>query len=249
MAQQKKSMIIGRHPVVEAIKTGQAMDKLILQQGVRGDFEKEIRWLSKRYTIPLQVVPKERMNKFTRANHQGIIGLLSLLPYYRLEDLLPTIYEQSAVPLILLLDGITDVRNFGAIARSAECCGVHGIVIPKKGAAQINAEAIKTSAGALTKIPICRENSLSAAIDFLILSGIQVLATDLTASQAIQETDFTLPTAIVLGAEGEGVSPAILQTVAQNIIIPQVGTSNSFNVSVAAGIILYEVLRQRLVAV
>lgn len=246
MERHKKSMIIGRHPIVDAIKSGQPMDKLILQQGVRGEFEKEIRWLSKRNNIPLQVVPKERMNKFSRANHQGIIGFLSLLPYYRLEDLLPTIYERSETPLILLLDGVTDIRNFGAIARSAECCGVQGIVIPKKGAAQINADAIKTSAGALTKLPICRENSLSGAIDFLELSGIQVLATDLEASEPIHQVDFSLPTAIILGAEGEGVSPAILRKVKQKIIIPQVGTTNSFNVSVAAGIVLYEALRQRL---
>ncbi|MEM9824715.1 MAG: 23S rRNA (guanosine(2251)-2'-O)-methyltransferase RlmB [Bacteroidota bacterium] len=238
-------MIIGRHPIVEAIKAGQPIDKLILQQGVRGDFEKEIRYLSKRNNIPLQVVPKERMKKFSRANHQGVIGFLSLLPYYRLEDLLPMIYEKSEVPLLLLLDGVTDVRNFGAIARSAECSGVHGIVIPKKGAAQINAEAIKTSAGALTKIPICRETSLSAAIDFLELSGIQVLATDLKAAKPIFDLDFTLPTAIVMGAEGEGISPAILRKVQQSIIIPQVGTTDSFNVSVAAGIVLYEVMRQR----
>ncbi len=238
-------MIIGRHPIVDAIKSGQPIDKLILQKGVRGEFEKEIRWLTKQHNIPLQVVPKERMGKFSRGNHQGIIGFLSLLPYYRLEDLLPTIYEKSETPLILLLDGVTDVRNFGAIARSAECCGVHGLVIPKKGAAQINEEAIKTSAGALTKIPICRENSLSAAIDFLELSGIQVLATDLQASTPIQKIDFSLPTAIILGAEGEGISPAILRKVNQNIIIPQIGTTNSFNVSVAAGIVLYEVTRQR----
>ena len=246
MAQHKKSMIIGRHPVVEAIQSGQAMDKLILQQGVRGEFEKEIRGLSKRFNIPMQVVPKERMNKISRANHQGIIGFLSMLPYYRLEDVLPGIYEKSETPLIILLDGVTDVRNFGAIARSAECCGVHTIVVPKKGSAQINAEAIKTSAGALTKIPICRESSLSAAIDFLILSGIQVLASSLEASKPIFEIDLSLPTAIVMGAEGEGVSPAILRKVEQNIIIPQVGSTDSFNVSVATGIILYEVVRQRI---
>lgn len=246
MQNNQKNTIYGRHPVVDAIKSGSTFDKLILQQGIRGEFEKEIRWLSRQHRIPLQVVPKERMGKFTKGNHQGIIGLLSLIAYQRLENILPLIYEQSEVPLILLLDGVTDVRNFGAIARSAEICGVHALVIPQKKSAQINAEALKTSAGALTRISVCREGSLIKAIEYLQQSGIPVLASDLQASQKIFELDLTAPVALVVGSEGEGISKAVAKQVDQRFIIPQIGATDSFNVSVATGIMLYEVMRQRI---
>ena len=245
MASKKSQLIFGRHPIMDSIKSGNALDKVLLQTGTRGPFEKEIRQLCKRNNIPLKMVPKERLDKITRSNHQGIIAFLSLLTYYSLEDLLPMAFESSEAPLILLLDGVTDVRNFGAIARSAEISGVNGIVIPKKGAAQINAEAMKTSAGALAKIPICRESSLSAAIDLLQLSGVQILASELEASEPIYEIDLTLPTAIIMGSEDQGVHPNLLRKVNQRIIIPQKGETDSFNVSVATGIILYEVMRQR----
>lgn len=241
----KKSIIYGRHPVVDAIKSGTSIDKVILQQGIRGEFEKEIRQLTKAHNVPLQVAPKERLSKFSRGNHQGVIGLLSLISYYQLEDVLPMIYEKSETPLILILDGVTDVRNFGAIARSAEVCGVHALVIPQRGTAQINAEALKTSAGALTRIPVCREKSLVTAMDYLQLSGIQTFASDLKASKKIFELDLTQPVAMVIGSEDEGVSRAILNRVSQNFIIPQRGETDSFNVSVATGIMLYEVMRQR----
>lgn len=243
---EKKSLIYGRHPVIDAIESGTPFDKLMLQKGIHGDFERSIRHLSKAFNIPLQVVPKERLNKFVKGNHQGIVGWLSVLRYYRLEDVLPLVYERSETPLFLLLDGVTDVRNFGAIARSAEICGVHAIIIPKKGSAQINEEAMKTSAGALSKIHVCRETSIKAAIEWLQLSGIRVVATDLQAATPIQESNFVDPLAIVLGSEGDGVSAPILRAVDEKVIIPQVGTTNSFNVSVSAGILLYEVLRQRL---
>lgn len=246
MKAQNKSMIFGRHPVVDAIKTGTPFDKLILQQGTRGEFEKEIRKLSKQFNIPLQYAPKERIGKMVRGNHQGIIGFLSLINYYRLEDVLPMIYEKSETPIIVLLDGVTDIRNFGAIARSAEVCGVHALVIPQKGNAQINADAIKTSAGALTKIPICRETSILAAVEYLQLSGIQVMASDLQGEKKVDEIDWKLPSAMVIGSEGDGVSKHVLRKVNEKFIIPQVGTTDSFNVSVAAGIMLYECLRQRM---
>lgn len=245
MSKQSKKLIYGRHPVMDALNSGTPMDKLILQQGVRGDFERDIRKLSKKLNIPLQVVPKERMKAITSGNHQGIIGMMSLLTYYRVEDILPMVYEQSESPLLLLLDGVTDVRNFGAIARSAECSGVHALVIPKKGAAQINAEALKTSAGALNIIPVCRESSLSAAIEQLQMAGVQVFASDLKAEKEIYDMDFSGPVAIVVGSEGEGVSRPILNKVDETFIIPQKGNTDSFNVSVASGIMLYEVMRQR----
>lgn len=245
MQTNQKNIIFGRHPVVDAIRSGTPIDKLILQQGTRGEFEKEIRQLSRKFNIPLQVVPKERMGKFTRSNHQGIIGLLSAITYYKLEDVLPMIYEKSETPLILILDGVTDVRNFGAIARTAECSGVHAIVIPQKGSAQINADAIKTSAGALTKIPVCRERNIKGVIEFLQLSGIQVLASDLQAKKVIYELDMTLPTALIIGSEHKGIHPTTRDKADETFIIPQKGTTDSFNVSVAAGMMLYEVLRQR----
>lgn len=241
----KKQLISGRHPVVEAIERGTPFDKLILQQGVRGDFEKEIRQLSKAFNIPLQVVPKERLSKLVRGNHQGIVGLISLITYNKLEDVLPLVYENSEIPLFVILDGITDVRNMGAIARSAECCGVNGLIIGKKGNAPINAEAIKSSAGALMKIPVCRENSLVNAVEYLQHSGIKVLASDLKADKMIYDVDLTGPAALIIGAEGPGVSKALLEKSDESFIIPQKGETDSFNASVATGIMLYEVLRQR----
>jgi len=246
MGNQSKNMIFGRHPVLDAIKTGTPIDKLLLQQGVRGDFEREIRYLSKQNNIPLQVIPKERLQKYTRGNHQGIVGILSFLDYYKLEDVLPTIYEKSENPLFLLLDGVTDVRNFGAIARSAELCGVHAIVIPQKGSAQVTADAIKTSAGALTNMVVCREKTISGAIDFLVMNGISIHVSSLGASQQLHELNLTEPTAIVMGSEGDGVSQPILKKIENHFIIPQLGVTDSFNVSVATGIILYEVMRQRM---
>lgn len=242
----KKTLIFGRHPVVEAITAGESLERIMLQQGTRGDFEKTIRQLSKKHHIPLQIVPKERLNKFTRSNHQGIVGLLANIRYYKVEDVLPMIYEKGETPLLAILDGVTDVRNFGAIARSALCCGVHTIIIPTKGVAQINSEAIKTSAGALHQIPVCRELSLIKTIEQLQLSGIQVLASDLQANAYIQTVDLSLPTAVVLGSEGEGVSQSVLKQVNQRFIIPQKELTDSFNVAVASGIIFYEAMRQRL---
>ncbi len=242
---EKDLMIYGRQPVLDAIEAGKTVDKLLLQQGTRGDFEKEIRQLGREHGIPVQVVPKERLNKFVRGNHQGIIGFLSLVAYYRLEDVLPGIFESGQTPLILLLDGITDVRNFGAIARSAEIAGAQTIVTSLKGSAQINADAMKTSAGALAKIPVCRETSIMAAVELLQASGVHVFASDLQASKMVFEMDFRQPTAVIIGSEGEGVNPALLRQADELFVIPQVGTTDSFNVSVATGIILYETMRQR----
>ena len=239
------NLIFGRHPVIDAIKSGKTIDKVLLQQDVAGAFAKEVRQLCKKKFIPIQMVPKERMNRFVRGNHQGVLCWLSLIEYQRLADILPMVYEQSQTPLFLLLDGITDVRNFGAIARSAEVLGVHAIVIPRKKSAQITPDAIKTSAGALMDIPVCREPSIVASIEYLQQSGVQVFASDLQARRAMNEIDFSVPTALVIGAEDRGVSPSILRMVDKTFIIPQVGKTDSLNVSVATGIMLYEVLQQR----
>lgn len=243
---QNKQIIFGRHPVVDAINAGKRFEKLYLQRGTHGEFEKEIRALAKAHGIPLQYVPKERMSRLTKGNHQGIVGLLSLIPYYKLEDVIPGIYEKGENPLVLILDGVTDVRNFGAIARSAEVCGAHTLVVPGSGGAPVNADAVKTSAGALLRLPVCRENSLVSAVELLQQSGVAVYASDLKATQPIFELDFTGPVAFVIGAEDTGVSPGLLSRVNDCFIIPQKGQTDSLNVSVATGIMLYEVLRQRM---
>jgi 23S rRNA (guanosine2251-2'-O)-methyltransferase len=240
------TIIYGRHPVMDALKGGEPIDKIVLQQGVRGDFERELRRATKIANIPLQVIPKERLNYLVKGNHQGVAAWMSMLRYYRLEDVLPGIYEKGEMPLLLLLDGVTDVRNFGAIARSAELLGVHAIIIAKKGSAQINAEAIKTSAGALTNIAVCRESSLINAIEQLQTNGIQVMASSLQASDMLYDLDLTQPVAFVMGSEGKGISPPVLRACDRDFIIPQLGTTDSFNVSVATGVILYEATRQRI---
>lgn len=232
---------------MDAIKAGQVLDKVFLQQGMTGDVEKAIRQVTKQYGVPLQYVPKERLSKMTNGNnHQGVVGIMSVINYHRLSSLLPIIFEQTEAPLILLLDGITDVRNFGAIARSAVCCGVHTIVIPMKGGAQINADAMKASAGALNYLPICRENNLLQSVEQLQLAGITVMASALSSKKQLFEVNLTQPTAIILGSEGEGVGANLLQKSDEQFIIPQKELTNSFNVSVAAGIILYEAMRQRI---
>lgn len=248
MAIEKSQLIFGRHPVLEAITSGRTLDRIYLQRGIRGEFEKEVRLLSREHRITLQVVPKERLSKWTTKNHQGVVAIASLLPYYQLEDILPTVYEKGETPLFLLLDGITDVRNVGAIARSAVCCGVHALIMPQKNNAQLNAEAIKTSAGALQHLTICRPVSLMNTLDFLHQNGVQTLASSLEANTTLPELELTNPSAVVLGSEDQGVSPAVLKQTMQQFIIPQTTLTNSFNVSVASGIILYEAMRQRLSA-
>lgn len=246
MAKKEINIIYGRHPIIDSIKAGQAFDKIMLQQGIRGEYEKELRYTCRQFDIPLQVVPKERLNRFTKSNHQGVIGFISLITYQSLENVLPAIYENSETPLLLILDGVTDVRNFGAIARTAEIAGVHAIIVPKKGAALINSDAIKTSAGALTKIAVCRETSLFTVVEFLQNSGVQVFASDLQAEKMSYKLDFTVPTALIIGSEDLGVQEGLLRRADETFIIPQVGTTDSYNVSVATGMMLYEVIRQRL---
>lgn len=242
----KDKLIYGRHPIMDAIENGASIDKIMLSQAVKGDYEKELRKLCKERNIPLHIVPKDRISNVTQKNHQGVLGFLSFLEYQLIEDVFPLIYEKGEVPLILVLDSITDVRNMGAIARSAEAMGVHALVIPFKKTAQINAEALKTSAGALTKIPVCRTASLGNAIDYLLMNGLQVVAAELRGKDTLEELDLTLPTAIVMGSEDEGVRPHILRKATSWFRIPMLGTTDSFNVSVAAGIVLYETIRQRI---
>ncbi len=241
------TIIYGRHPITEAIKAGKAFEKIMIQQGLRGEMEIEIRKLSRENQIPLSIVPQEKLNKMANgANHQGLVGFMALVSYLTLEDVLPHIFERGEVPLLLLLDGITDVRNFGAIARTAEVMGVHAIVVQQKGGALINADAIKASAGALNRMTVCREKTMSAVLDYLAQSGVRVIASDLKATQKLFDVDLTLPTAIIIGSEDVGVNGNFLRRSDETFIIPQVGAMDSLNVSVATGIILYEVVKQRI---
>jgi 23S rRNA (guanosine2251-2'-O)-methyltransferase len=239
------NMIIGRNPVEEALESDLELDKVFLQVGTRGEFEKLIRKACQKKNIPMVVVPKEKLNSFFRGNHQGVIAVASLITYQKLEDILPQAYEKSNHPLFILLDGITDVRNFGAIARSAEAFGAHAMVIAKKGGTLITEDAIKASAGALLRLPVCREQSMSQAVEYLQDSGVSIYCADLSATHPLDQVDFNMPVAIVMGAEGRGVNPDLLNQIKQRFIIPQIGQTESLNVSVATGIILYEINRQR----
>lgn len=245
MQENYKEIIFGRHPVLDAVRAGLNVDKIMLQQGTRGEFEKEVRSLCKSVGIPLLVVPKERFGKWVQGNHQGIVAFIAPVPFHRLEDVLPGLFERGETPLLMVLDGITDVRNFGAIARTAEVCGAHALVVPAKKTALINAEAMKASAGALSHIPVCKEPSLVNALEYVKQSGVQVLVSDLQATSFLFDLELQGPVAFVLGAEGEGISPAISQLADKEFIIPQVGKTDSLNVSVAAGMMLYEAVRQR----
>lgn len=244
----KTKSIYGRHPVLDALKAGDIQfEKILIQQGTRGDFEKTIRSLTRDRQIPLSFVPKEKLNRYSNNNtHQGVLAFVAEVEYQKLENVLPHLYEKGETPLFLLLDGITDVRNFGAIARSAACTGVHAIVIPMKGAAQINAEAMKTSAGTLSKIAVCREASISGAIDLLQQSGVQIYASSLEAESGLRQLDWKAPCAIVIGSEEKGVNSNFIGRADACFKIPQTNATDSFNVSVASGIILYEAMTGRM---
>ena len=203
--------------------------------------------LLKQNNIPYQYVPVEKLNRLTQKNHQGVVGYISSIGYYKIQDVLPTVFEEGKVPLLLILDRITDVRNFGAIARTAECSGVNAIIIPSRGSAQINADAIKTSTGALQKIPVCKEENLKSTIDYLHECGLQVIACTEKTTDYYFQIDFTVPTAIIMGSEEDGILNEYLQKSDGKAKIPLMGEIGSLNVSVAAGIILYEAVSQRLV--
>ncbi len=196
--------------------------------------------------IPMQVVPDERLNRITRKNHQGVIAMMSAIEYARLDTLLPSLFDDGVLPFILVLDGITDVRNFGAIARTAECCAVNAIVIPAHGSVSVGADAVKTSAGALNHIPVCREESITKAVKYLQESGCQIVASTEKSSQNYTTGDYTTPLALVMGAEGTGISAEVLRIADTRAAIPMFGNIGSLNVGVAAGVMMYEVVRQRL---
>jgi len=241
----KKDILFGIHPVISAIQTGKSVSKVLLQQGTSGEGMAEVRSLANEHGIPVQMVPLVRLNKFIKANHQGVIAFMSQLEYQHIEDIIPQIFERGQIPLLVVLDQITDVRNLGAIARSAECAGAHAIIVPEKGTAEMNADAIKTSAGALLKIPVCRVKNLKITLHFLRQSGLHLIACTEKGNQNYAKCDFTLPTAIIMGNEQTGISPEVIRIADQLGKISMVGTTGSLNVSVAAGIFLFEAVRQR----
>ena len=240
----RNNLIFGMHPLLEALEAGREIDKILLKRGLRSDEVSRIMALARERIIPRQMVPEERLSRLTRGQHQGVIAFISEIEYTSLEQLIPMIYEQGRSPFVVLLDGLTDVRNFGAIARTAECAGVDALIIPERGSVSVTADAIKTSAGALHRLPVCRVSSIASAVALLQQSGLQVVAASEKASDLYTETDLRLPLGLVLGAEDHGVSTDVLRMVDRIVRIPQVGAIGSLNVSVAAGILIYEVVRQ-----
>jgi len=240
-----KSFIYGLRPVQEAIESGAPIDKVLIKEGLKHGFFRAFFAAVRKYEIPYQFVPQAKLNSITQKNHQGAVALMAPVEFQHIEDIIPGIFEKGKVPFIVLLDQLTDVRNFGAIVRTAECAGVHSIVISGKHFARIGPDAAKTSAGALYKIPLCRVSSLAALVDFLQKSGIQVVAVTEKASSNYVNLDFQIPTALVMGSEDQGISASLLKKIDQAVKIPVNGDLASLNVSVAAGIMMYEVVRQR----
>lgn len=240
----KPNLIFGMHPLLEALEAGREIDKILLKRGLRSEEVSRISTLARERTIPLQIVPEERLTRLTRKQHQGVIAFISEIEYTPLETLIPMLYEAGRSPFVLLLDGLTDVRNFGAIARTAECAGVDALIIPERGSVTVTADAIKTSAGALHRLPVCRVSSIMSAVSLLQASGLKIVAASEKARDVYTETELRLPLGLVLGAEDEGVSEEVLRRADHIVRIPQVGAIGSLNVSVAAGILIYEIVRQ-----
>ena len=242
----KKNIIVGRNPVVEALKNAQTIDKILLSKNASGDVINEIRLLAKNNNVPVQYVPIEKINSLTNVQHQGVVAFKSAVRYQDLQQVIDWVIEKGEAPLFIILDGVTDVRNIGAIARTAVCCGAHAIIIPDKGVGALNEDAVKTSAGALEQINICRVNSLMKAVDELHLNGIKVYASEMTAKQKLYNLELTEPCAIVMGGEEKGVYPALMKICDETFHIPMTNQFESLNVSVAAGMILYESMKQRM---
>lgn len=239
----KEDFVFGIQSVLETLKSDKEIDKLLLQKDLK-HFE-EIEILAKQRGVPIQKVPLEKLSRVTMKNHQGAIAFVSTVNFAILSNVVTSAFESGDVPLILMLDRVTDVRNFGAICRSAECSGVHAIVLPARGAAQINGDAMKTSSGALNFVPVCRENDLWNAIKYLKNSGFQVVACTEKSHDFVYKADYTLPTVIIMGSEEDGISENLLVEADARVKIPLKGRVESLNVSVATGIILFEVVRQR----
>ena len=239
-------LVIGRKPLIEALKGGTTIEKIFLLRTATGEEITSIRKLAKERNIPVSNVPEEKLKSMTQAMHQGVVAWTSLLNYIDLQDAISHVVDQGKVPLFILLDGVTDVRNVGAIARTALCCGAHGLILPTSSSASLTEEAVKTSAGALHKILLCRTPSVQQAVDVLRLNGLQVLGTQMKGSIPVYDTDMTIPSCIVMGAEDTGISKDVLKRADVLVHIPMAEEFDSLNVSVATGMMLYEAMRQRI---
>ena len=240
--------IFGIRAVIEAIESGKSIDKVMIRKDLGGDLARELMAVIKEYGVVTQRVPQERLNRITMKNHQGVIALMSPVTYHRLDNLLPSLYEEGVNPFMLVLDGLTDTRNFGAIGRTADCSGVNGIVIPERNSVSVTPDAVKTSAGGLFYVPVCRERDLVSAVRFLKDSGVKVVAASEKAARDYTECDLTVPVAIVMGSEDTGISDSVLRLCDELVAIPMMGNIGSLNVSVAAGVMMYEAVRQRRLA-
>lgn len=243
---QPSDYIFGLRAIIEAIQAGKEIDKIYIKKDLSGPLAAELIELARANRVVMQRVPVEKLNRITRKNHQGAIAMMSAVTYHSLSNLVPQLFEEGVLPFIVVLDGITDVRNFGAIARTCECAGADAIVIPRHGSVSVGGDAVKTSAGALLHLPVCREQSTLSAVRFLKDSGFNVVAVSEKAEINYTKADYTVPTALVLGAEDTGISPEVIRQCDTFVSIPMFGNIESLNVSVAAGVLIYEVVRQRL---
>jgi 23S rRNA (guanosine2251-2'-O)-methyltransferase len=243
---KKSSLIVGRIAVREAIGSGQQLDRIYVQNSLQGKWIEEIKSLAQQYQIPINKVPAEKLNGFNVTDHEGVVAQIARVRYQDLQEVISFVVEKGDTPLFIMLDGVTDVRNIGGIARTAYCCGVHAIIIPEKGVGALNEDAILTSAGALEKIAVCRVHSLMKAVDELHLNGVTVFASEMTAKKKLFDCDFKLPAAIVMGSEEKGIYPALMKISDEKFKIPMSGDFESLNVGVATGMILYEVMKQRI---
>ena len=246
MTDNRNEMIFGLRAVLEAMQAGKEIDKILVKKDLQGDLARELFAALKGTDIPVQRVPVERINRITRKNHQGVIAYMAAVAYQKAEDLVPFLYEQGKTPFFIMLDGITDVRNFGAIARTCECAAVDAILIPTTNSVSVNADAIKTSAGALHTLPVCRERNLADTLRFLRDSGFRIIAATEKGDYDYTKADYTGPLCIIMGAEDRGVSYDHLALCDEWVRIPLLGHIESLNVSVAAGILIYEAVKQRL---
>ena len=238
--------IFGIRAVIEAIESGKSIDKVLMRRDLGGELAKELLEVIRRHGVVIQKVPQEKLNRVTMKNHQGVIAFISPVTYHKLDNLLPSLFEEGENPFILVLDGLTDTRNFGAIGRTADCSGVNGIVIPERNSVSVTPDAVKTSAGGLFYVPVCRERDLVTAVRMLKDSGVKVVAASEKASVDYTRSDYTVPVAIVMGSEETGISKEVMRLCDELVAIPMRGNIGSLNVSVAAGVMMYEVVRQRL---
>ncbi len=244
-SREKSNLIFGLRPVIEAIESGKQIEKLYVKKGAEGQLMADFKDLCYRARVRYQEVPVEKLNRLTRGNHQGVVAQMAAIDYVDLQDILDRVPEDET-PLIVLFDGVTDVRNFGAIARSAECAGAHGLIVPMKNSAPVNGEAIRSSAGALTRIPVHRAGSLRNTLKALAAEGMQIVAATEKSRKLLYDVDLSRPTVIVMGNEEKGVSKEILKLCDEQLAIPMVGAIESLNVSAAAAVMLFEVVRQRI---